>query len=83
MNKDEYMKKANTFNGDHDCFIHAEMKDGDLEQVIAGNGNAIMYALTMAVERICEIIDIEFEEAIQEMFELHTFYETCMTNDGE
>ena len=73
MNAEKYMLMAKEpqFMSKGSCLIHSEMTDGNLEQVVSGDGIAILYAVTKLIERLHELTEIEFEEAVLQLFEFH------------
>ena len=49
--------EASFYDGEKDCYIHVTMKNGEVcEILVAGNGFALVYGLSMTVHRISKIL---------------------------
>lgn len=74
-NHDLIKKMAEEHQGDDDAFIHAEMLHGrNCEIVIAGNGVALLYALTGIIDRFSELADADFDETIEAIKTMYDEY---------
>lgn len=74
MDKDKMLEKAQRkeFNNQACCYLHAEMIDGELEQVISGDGVAILYAVMKIVKKLAEkVADSDFWDALQMVIEFY------------
>lgn len=72
MNKELIMEEANKFQGDADCFIHAEMENGkNCEVVLAGD----VLSILAGIERICVNLASQdgtsFENVLKAVKEMH------------
>lgn len=76
INKEARVEEANTFNEEHDCYIHVEMKGGrNCEIVIAGGGLALAHGIGGVIERISVLSKTPFEEVIKTVADLHSLGE--------
>ena len=61
-------ERAKQFQGRDDCYIHVEMKDGGVcEVLLAGTGKAVLYGLICAVQQFATFAGSSFEDAIDAM----------------
>ena len=60
-NKTELMKRAATYNGKHDGFMHCEMRKGKSELIVAGRPECIAHMCFVALNRVCELTNAPIE----------------------
>lgn len=71
MDKEKLTKEAEKFAGATSCLIHVEMKDGKCDQMISGSGLAMIIGLCKVIERIAQIINVDFEEVFATIRQAH------------
>lgn len=66
------LAEAEEFRGPGDCYIHAEMKGGkNCELVIAGGGQALVFGIAGAIQRLAEKSGTSFQEVIEAVQIMH------------
>lgn len=72
IDKAKRMKEAGAFQGENDCYIHTEMKNGKgCATVLAGGGVAILHGICGEITRVSQISGATFEETLKAIRELH------------
>lgn len=64
--------EAKPFQNDESCYIHVEMLDGQMEQLIAGDPLAMLYAIMACINQISFNTDNTFEDSMEV---IETMYE--------
>lgn len=65
MNRKKHEKEAQRFLGENDCYIHAEMKGGNMELIVSGQMLGIIHAVSKMVERLSELTGQSFDDTLQ------------------
>ncbi len=60
------VKEAKSFMGDHDCYIHIEMKGGkDCSVAMGGSIPAIHYGIGQAIQKVADYYGNSFDDVIE------------------
>lgn len=68
MNKDFHMKEAAKFQGEGDCYIHIEMKDGKrCERICAGDILGMIHGTCGIIDNLAKYTDRTFYEVLKDI----------------
>lgn len=71
MYKPFHEKEAEQFLTDDSCYIHIEMLDGNMDNYVAGDPLAMLYAIMVTINQISFDTDNEFERAMEVIEAMH------------
>lgn len=61
-------ERAKSFQDENDCFIHVEMKDGGVcEVLLVGTGKAVLYGFVCAIQQFATFAESSFGDAVDAM----------------
>lgn len=82
MDKNKHLKKAKEFSGEGRAYIHCEVKNGETELAVGGDGRGIMYGCYRALKRFTELTGYPMEDVIN-FIEILYEHETNGGNKNE
>lgn len=68
LNKDFYLKEAEKFQGEGDCFIHIEMKNGKhCERLCGGDIVAILHGTVGLIDNLARYTNSTFADVLKDI----------------
>lgn len=84
MKRKEAEELSRKYMGEKDCYIHAEMKNGNgLECFAAGGSLALLYGITVIVRRLGILTKCSVEEVLTDIRNMNRDYEKAKGKKGD
>lgn len=71
MDKKAQEKIAKKYSKKASCYIHVEMENGKAEQVVAGDGQALIHCLAGIIDRVARLFNEDFSDTMKAITAWH------------